>query len=132
MLRMKGITKRFGAIQALADLTMEVPAGSVFALVGPNGAGKTTAVKISLNILRPTAGSAQVLGVESPKLGPNELAQIGYMSENRQLPDWMPVRYFFAYCREFYPTWRDEYIAALMPAFELPLAWPLTALPRSI
>jgi ABC-2 type transport system ATP-binding protein len=70
---------------------MEVPTGSVFALVGPNGAGKTTALEISLNLLRPTEGFAEVFGVDSRKLGPHELAQIGYMSEDRQLPDWMPV-----------------------------------------
>src|SRR6266566_1612710 len=132
MLRMQGITKRFGGVQALANLTMEVPEGSVFALVGPNGAGKTTAVKISLNILRPTAGRAEVLGVDSCKLGPSELAQIGYMSENRQLPDWMPVRYFLAYCREFYPTWQDEDLAELIRVYELPLDRPLKALSRGM
>ena len=132
MIRTEGLKKKFGRVEALADLTLNVPAGTVFALIGPNGAGKTTAIKILMNILRATAGRAEVMGVDSRKLGPAELAQIGYVSENRRLPDWMKADYFFSYSKRFYPTWRDDDLAELVRSYEIPLNRPLRALSRGM
>jgi ABC-2 type transport system ATP-binding protein len=119
-------------VDALEGLTLEVPEGSVFALVGPNGAGKTTAIKTFMNIIRPTSGSAKVLGADSQKLGPKELAQIGYVSENQQLPEWMKTGYFLEYCKPFYPTWDDDLAASLVKLFDLPLERKLRALSRGM
>jgi ABC-type Mn2+/Zn2+ transport system ATPase subunit len=83
------LTRRFGRLEAVSGLNLRVPAGSIFALIGPNGAGKTTAIKLLLNLLRPTRGQALVLGTDARRLGPPELARIGYVSENQRLPDWM-------------------------------------------
>lgn len=116
----------------MEGLTLEVPEGSVFALVGPNGAGKTTAIKSLMNIIRPTSGSARVLGTDSQKLGPKELAQIGYVSENQQLPEWMKTGYFLEFCKPFYPTWDDELAASLVNLFDLPLERKLRALSRGM
>ncbi len=121
ILRTEGLSKHFRGVDALRDLTMEVPEGSVFALVGPNGAGKTTAIKTLLNILRPTSGSAEVLGVDSRALGAEQLAQIGYVSENQRMPGWMKAGYFLSFCKEFYPGWRDEDLAELVRLYDLPL-----------
>jgi ABC-2 type transport system ATP-binding protein len=131
-LHTEGLTKKYARNEALAGLTLQVPEGSVFALVGPNGAGKTTAIKLLMNILRPTAGRALVLGVDSRKLGAGQLAQIGYVSENQQLPEWMRVGYFLAYCKKFYPGWRDDDLAALVASYQLPLDRPLKALSRGM
>ena len=57
-----GLRKEFGAKVAVADLTLDVPRGEVFGFLGPNGAGKSTAVKMLLGLVRPTGGSAMVLG----------------------------------------------------------------------
>jgi len=130
MLRTDRLAKKFGRVEALNSLTLEVPEGSVFALVGPNGAGKTTAMKICLNMVRPSSGTAEVLGVDSRKLSPTELARIGYVSETRQLPDWMKVGRFLAYCKEFYPAWNDADAAEFVRAYELPLDRPLKSLSR--
>jgi ABC-2 type transport system ATP-binding protein len=130
VLRTDKLAKKFGKVEALDSLTLEVPEGSVFALVGPNGAGKTTAMKICLNMVRASSGSAEVLGVDSRKLGPAELARIGYVSETRQLPDWMKVSRFLAYCKEFYPAWNDADAAEFVRAYELPLDRPLKTLSR--
>ncbi|HXB67581.1 MAG TPA: ABC transporter ATP-binding protein [Candidatus Acidoferrales bacterium] len=132
MIRTQGLTKKYARNQALAGLTLEVPEGSVFALVGPNGAGKSTAIKLLMNILQPTAGRAEVLGVDSRKLGARQLAQIGYVSENQQLPEWMRVGYFLTYCKKFYPGWRDDDLAALVASYQLPLDRPLKALSRGM
>src|SRR5689334_25417701 len=107
MISLHDVTKRYRRNEALHNLTLTVPEGSVFALVGPNGAGKSTAIKIALNLIEPSSGRATVLGVESRRLGPAQLAQIGYVSENQRLPEWMKTGYFFDYCKPFYPTWND-------------------------
>ena len=123
---------RFGRTEAVSDLTLAVPEGSVYAFLGPNGAGKTTTIKMLLNILRPTAGEACVLGLASTELGPPQLAQIGYVSENQQLPEWMTVAQLLAYCRPFYPTWDDAFCQKLLADFELPADRKLRSLSRGM
>lgn len=114
------LTRRFGKMEAVHGLTFAVPQGSVCALLGPNGAGKSTTIKMLMNLIEPTSGSARVLGVDSRKLGEKEKAQIGYVSENQQLPLWMTVRQFLDYCRPFYPTWDRELEKTLLAQFALP------------
>ena len=126
------LTRRYGRMEAVHDLNLAVPQGSVFALLGANGAGKTTTLKVLMNLLPPTAGSAQVLGVDSRKLGEREFAQIGYVSENQQLPGWMTVRQFLDYCRPFYPTWDRELEANLLKQFALPETRKLSQLSRGM
>ena len=99
------LSRRYWRTEALRELNLAVPTGSVFALLGANGAGKTTAIKVLMNLLPPTSGAAMVLGVDSRKLGEREFAQIGYVSENQKLPLWMTVQQLLDYCRPFYPTW---------------------------
>jgi len=131
-LRTEHLCKIYRRQEGLRDLTLEVPEGSVYALLGPNGAGKTTAMKTLLNIHKPTSGRAVVLGVDSRVLGADQLAQIGYVSENQQMPGWMTVGYFLSYCKEFYPTWRDSDLADLVKLYELPLDRKLNHLSRGM
>ena len=63
-IRTEGLTKRFGPVVAVDDLSLEVPRGEVFGFLGPNGAGKSTTLRLLLGLLRPTAGRAEVLGVD--------------------------------------------------------------------
>jgi ABC-2 type transport system ATP-binding protein len=128
----QNLTRRYGRAEAVHELNLAVPAGSVFALLGPNGAGKTTTLKLLMNLLLPTAGSARVLGVDSRKLGERELAQIGYVSENQQLPLWMTVRQLLDYCRPFYPTWDPELERVLLKQFALPETRKLAQLSRGM
>ena len=53
---MVGLTKHYKGVQALTDLTLDVPAGTIFGFLGPNGAGKTTTLKVLAGLARPTAG----------------------------------------------------------------------------
>ena len=126
------LTRRYGRMEAVHDLNLAVPQGSVFALLGSNGAGKTTTLKVLMNLQPPTSGSARVLGVDSRKLGERELAQIGYVSENQQLPAWMTVRQFIDYCRPFYPTWDRDLEANLLKQFALPEKRKLSQLSRGM
>ena len=131
-LRAIELSKTFPRVDALHSLSLEVPEGAVFALVGPNGAGKTTAIKTFLNLHKPTSGNAEVLGVDSRSLCATQLAQIGYVSENQKLPGWMTVGDFLAYCKEFYPTWSADDLAALIRLYELPLDRKLKHLSRGM
>lgn len=126
------LTRRFGRMEAVHELNLSVPTGSIFALLGPNGAGKTTTLKMLMNLQPPTAGSARVLGVDSRKLGERELAQIGYVSENQQLPSWMTVRQLLDYCRPFYPTWDRALEKTLLAQFALPESRKLAHLSRGM
>lgn len=116
----ENLTRRYGRTEALHGLTLDVPAGSVLALLGANGAGKTTTLKLLMNLIEPTAGSARVLGVDSRRLSERERARIGYVSENQRLPAWMTVRQLLDFCRPLYPTWDRDLEASLLRRFDLP------------
>ncbi len=125
-----GLTKRFGKTEALCGVQLEVPAGAIYALVGPNGAGKTTLIKLLMNILRPTAGSARVLGIDSQRLRGKDLSRIGYVSENQEFPEWMTVEGMLEYLRPFYPTWDGALEQQLVRQFDLPVERKLKQLSR--
>jgi ABC-2 type transport system ATP-binding protein len=126
------LSHRYGRTEALHDLTLTVPTGSIFALLGPNGAGKTTTIKLLMNLLAPTSGEARVLGTDSRKLRERDRAQIGYVSENQQLPLWMTVRQLLDYCRPFYPTWDRDLEKTLLARFALPPERKLKHLSRGM
>ena len=119
------LSKAFRRTEALHALDLEVPEGSIYALIGPNGAGKTTTIKLLMNILRASAGTAEVLGVDSRRLSPREFARIGHVSENQEMPEWMTLDYFLRYLKPFYPTWDDALADDLVRQFELPRDRPL-------
>jgi ABC-2 type transport system ATP-binding protein len=118
--RCEELTKRFRGVVAVDGLNLAVPEGAVYALVGVNGAGKTTAIKTLMNILRPSSGRAEVLGTDSRRISPRELQQIGYVSENQEMPEWMTVKYFLKYLKPFYPQWDDPLAEELVREFDLP------------
>jgi ABC-2 type transport system ATP-binding protein len=126
------LVKRFRRVPVLDGLNLSVPAGSVYGLAGPNGVGKTTTIKILLNILKPTSGHAELLGMDSRALGPLDLAHIGYVSENQELPEWMTVGYLLAYLKPFYPAWDDDRARQLVRQFDLPLNRQLRYLSRGM
>jgi ABC-2 type transport system ATP-binding protein len=126
------LARRFGRTDAVDNLSLSVPEGSIYAFLGPNGAGKTTTIKMLLNILQPTSGSAEILGVDSTRLGPGEFASIGYVSENQKLPEWMTVGQLIDYCRPMYPGWDTAFCEKLRVQFDLPLDRKLKAFSRGM
>lgn len=79
------VSRYFGSLQALDEVTLSIPAGGIFGLLGPNGAGKTTLIRILLGLLMPSAGSCRVAG-GNPAVEPEMLRQhVGAMLENRGL-----------------------------------------------
>jgi ABC-2 type transport system ATP-binding protein len=85
-----GLRKRYGRVEALADLTMTVRPGEVFGFLGPNGAGKTTTVKLLLGLARPSGGSGRLLGAP---LGDREARRrVGYLPELFRYQPWLRAR----------------------------------------
>jgi ABC-2 type transport system ATP-binding protein len=85
-----------------------------------------------MNIFPPTSGRSEVLGADSRRLAPRHFAQIGYVSENQEVPDWMTVGYFLDYLAPFYPTWDHALAAELVRQFQLPLDVQLKHLSRGM
>jgi ABC-2 type transport system ATP-binding protein len=114
------VAKRFGRFEAIEDLSLSVPEGSVFALIGPNGTGKTTTIRMLMNILRPDRGDISVLGTPSRRLAPRDFERIGYVSESQKLPAGLTLAQYFDYLRKLYPTWDRGLEQELCNQFELP------------
>jgi ABC-type multidrug transport system ATPase subunit len=113
------LTRRFGKVTALDEVSLAVPRGSVFGLVGVNGAGKTTLLKHVLGLLRAKSGEIRVFGLD-PAVDPvGVLSRIGYLGEENDLPGWMRVHELLAYTGAFYPTWDEAYAESLRDSFEL-------------
>ena len=132
MLRTVDLVKSFGDAPVLTGLNLEVPEGSVYGMLGPNGVGKTTTILIAMNILQPTSGNVEVMGVPSRNLGPSDFTRIGYVSENQELPEWMTVAYLLRYLKPFYPSWDQNYAEQLVRQFDLPLSRDLRRLSRGM
>jgi ABC-2 type transport system ATP-binding protein len=126
------LTKTFGHTDALTGVDLTVPEGAIYALVGANGAGKTTIIKLLMNILRPTSGTAHVLGLDSHDVAGAAFNRIGYVSENQDLPEWMTVEAMLDYMRPFYPRWDRTLEQQLVRQFDLPLKRKLKHLSRGM
>lgn len=125
-----GLARRYGRLEAVHSLTLQVPVGSIFALIGPNGAGKSTTIKMLMNLVRPSAGRATLLGTDSRRLGPAELRRIGYVSENQELPGWMTPDELLAYVRPLYTAWDEALCDKLRRNLALDTRTPLKRLSR--
>ena len=87
---LRGVTKRYGTITALDDITLAIDPGKVTAVLGPNGAGKTTAVRLMLGLTRPTTGSARLFGGDPQD--PEARRRTGVMLQVAKVPETLRVR----------------------------------------
>jgi len=119
VISISNLTRRFGAKTALNEVTLNVPAGSVFGLVGENGAGKSTLIKHILGLWRAESGKVRVFNLDPVADPVSVLGRIGYLSEQPDLPDWMRVHEFLRYTQAFYPKWDANYVEELRQQFAL-------------
>lgn len=87
----RGLTRRFGPITAVRDLTLQIAGGEVFGLLGPNGSGKTTTIRMLCGLIAPSAGSATVAGIDVIESPDRVKERIGYMSQRFGLYDDLTV-----------------------------------------
>jgi ABC-2 type transport system ATP-binding protein len=128
----ENLSRKFGQTFAVNHVGLDVPEGSIYALVGANGAGKTTLIKLLMNILRPTAGHSVVLASDSRCLKGKAFERIGYVSENQELQEGMSVGEMLDYFRAFYSTWDRDLEAQLVRQFDLPRGRKLSQLSRGM
>lgn len=113
------LSRSFGKLVALNGVSFVVQPGLVYGLVGANGAGKTTLIKHLLGLLRAKQGSVRVFGLDPVKNPVAVLQKIGYLSEQRDLPDWMKIAELMKYTAAFHPNWDATYANELLQRFEL-------------
>lgn len=119
-LRADQISKKLDDVQALKDLSLEVPAGSVFGLLGPNGAGKTTTIRILLGLLAPDSGRSWLMGEDSLFLSREVRRRTGYLSEDRYPYDDLPVPYLLRWLSAFFTSWDWKRCEDLVRRLEVP------------
>jgi ABC-2 type transport system ATP-binding protein len=126
------VRKRYDGVDALDGLTLRVPTGSIYGFLGRNGAGKTTTIKVLMGMVRPTSGSARVLGLtaDAPDASVEIRRRTGFVSEEKDLYDFMTVAEIIRFTASFYPRWRSELEQRYLRTFELPLARKVKALSR--
>ena len=93
-IEIRRVTKQFGSVIAVNDLSLEVPEGSIYGFIGPNGSGKTTTIRMIMNIILPDSGEIAVLGERNAGAARD---QIGYLPEERGLYKKMAVRRLLRY-----------------------------------
>ena len=94
IVQLRDITKTYGSHTAVSDLSLDVPAGSLYGFIGPNGSGKTTTIRMILRIIHPDTGNIEVLGNTSAAAANDEL---GYLPEERGLYKKLTVRRMLLY-----------------------------------
>jgi ABC-2 type transport system ATP-binding protein len=107
VIEFKNVSKRFGGTLALNDLTLQVPEGSIFALLGENGAGKSTAIRILLGLERATSGSSSILGLNSVSRGQQIRRVVGYVPDRPMHYDWMTIGELGWFIGGFYDQPKD-------------------------
>jgi ABC-2 type transport system ATP-binding protein len=120
IVRVQEVWRQFGRHEALRGLNLAVPAGGAYALIGANGAGKSTTIKVVMNLIAPSRGTATVMGVDTRELPPEVLAQIGYVAESQVMPGRLRVGEYIDYLRPFYPSWDRELEASIRSRMQLP------------
>ncbi|MBD3191790.1 MAG: ATP-binding cassette domain-containing protein [Candidatus Heimdallarchaeota archaeon] len=98
----KNLSKNYGEIRALNELTLKVTKNSIFGFLGPNGAGKTTTIKLLLGLIKPTKGRALVFGKDVVEESLEIRTRIGYLSQEPRFYEHMTAREILAFTLRFY------------------------------
>ena len=106
--RTDGLGKRYGSRWALQECTLEVPSGSVTALVGPNGAGKTTLLHMVIGLLAPTTGVVEVFGRSPRRDAKVVLPRLGFVAQDHPLHRNLTIAETLRYGRELNPNWNQQ------------------------
>ena len=98
MIELNAVTKRYGTLAAVDNVSFSVKAGEYFALLGPNGAGKTTIVKMLLDFTPPSSGSLSLNGLSSTNAASR--AAVGYLAENHHIPPYLSGWQYLERCAQ--------------------------------
>jgi ABC-2 type transport system ATP-binding protein len=126
------LRKEYDGLEAIRGLNLQVPPGSIYGFLGRNGAGKTTTIKILLGMTRPTSGHARVFGLAAdvPEASVEIRGRAGFVSEEKDLFDFMTVTQMIRFTAAFFPRWRADLEQRYLHKFDLPLDRKVKALSR--
>jgi ABC-2 type transport system ATP-binding protein len=119
VIEIKNLTRRYGKLDAVNGLTLNVRAGKCYGFFGRNGAGKTTTIKCLLNLLRPDSGTTRVFGLDPQR---NEVAvksRLAYVPDMVAFYPWMTVRDTLEYLASFRKNWNRDIETDLLKRFQL-------------
>jgi len=102
MIVLENITKRYGNILAVNQLSVTVPAGQIFGFIGPNGAGKTTTIKMMGGLLAPTSGSVKICGIDMATQPEKAKVKIGFIPDRPYLYEKLTAMEFLKFTAELY------------------------------
>jgi ABC-2 type transport system ATP-binding protein len=123
IMSVRGLRKRFGAIEAVNGLDFTVPRGCVCGFLGRNGAGKTTTLKMLLGMTHADGGEGHIfeepIGVEAASVRIRQ--RTGFVGEVKEFYPFMTVRQIIDFHRAFYPQWQDRWEQRCLKDYELPL-----------
>lgn len=134
VIEVSGLTKQYGKVQAVNDITFRVPAGSVTGFLGRNGAGKSTTIKMLLGMISPTSGSGTMLGARIDVAAESLQARrrVAFVGEDKGLYPYMTVQQLIHFTRSFYRDWQPEAEATLLRRYALPLNRKVKALSKGM
>jgi ABC-2 type transport system ATP-binding protein len=116
------LTKFYGKARGIENVNLEIGRGEVFGFIGPNGAGKSTTIRILMNLLFPTGGSARIMGMDVVRQTKEIKRKVGYIPSEANAYSFMVAEEFLNYCARFYQVPdSDKRIAELSALFELDL-----------
>jgi ABC-2 type transport system ATP-binding protein len=130
VIRTRGLVKDYGRTRALAGLDLQVAAGEVYGFIGPNGAGKSTTIRVLMDLLRPTAGVAEVFGLAPSEGGPELRSRIGYLPGELAVPGRVSAREHLLHLAALRGGRGRARIGALAERFSLDLDRPFRTLSR--
>ena len=129
MLELNNVTKTFGTVTALKDLTMHVPKGAVYGLVGPNGAGKSTAIRCLLGVYRPDVGEARMEGMPVYE-NPAAKARMGSIPDDVFYFPSATLEEMRRFYKGIYPKFDNTLFEKLQDIFRLPRRTPIRRLSK--
>lgn len=107
-IRINGLTKYYGKARGIEDIHLEIQEGEIFGFIGPNGAGKSTTIRTLLNLIYPTSGSAEIMGMDIVKESRKIKNITGYIPSDANAYEKMSVSEFLTYCSRFYKSAGSE------------------------
>jgi ABC-2 type transport system ATP-binding protein len=113
------LTRYYNGRCAVNQVTLSVPEGCVYGLLGPNGSGKTTTIKMLLGLLKPTRGTARLLGHDSARLPPKLRDRIGYVAEGHELYRSASIRDLADFQSAFFSRWNGASFRQMIDHFRL-------------
>ncbi len=130
VVRIDDLTVRYGKLAAVDGLSLQVPKGSVYALLGRNGSGKSSTVRCLLGQQKPTAGQASVLNLDSWKQRSRIMVRAAVVPETPDVPPWATADSVRPFMVRVTPRWRSKHFLSRLETFDVPRRMPFRKLSK--